>query len=386
MGRSTTRSFSARGASLGRHKLSHRGARREAPGTRASATMADGLQINPDKELKFRRASPRAARPGSRAAHLAPFGTRLVRKSPRASENGIFVPEVPGTESRGAAPAARTPAPTRPRARVATPVPAVPPRALRARHETDPSTALHRASPRNSRAEEADPDDDPPVQRHDRRARVQGEDHRAEEVLREAQHGLRRARRDADRARHHAGAARVAGGRRGMQGQVPRAERRVGRRHGLRRALRQGQGGHQGVEAARGVHAAPTPPSPVPEGEEDTRTEDTAATAASRMPSDVAGLQRELERYRIKNESLSADLNASLRTKDGAARGFSLLHVLITGASRLVPVPHPSRTFLFPRRDGFFFGKNRARSPRVPFPSQPSSRSSSGGTCERARA
>lgn len=130
----------------------------------------------------------------------------------------------------------------------------------------------------------------------------------------------------------------------------------------------------------------PPPPSPVPEGEEDTRTEDTAATAASRMPSDVAGLQRELERYRIKNESLSADLNASLRTKDGAARGFSLLHVLITGASRLVPVPHPSRTFLFPRRDGFFFGKNRARSPRVPFPLQPSSRSSSGGTCERARA
>ena len=98
----------------------------------------------------------------------------------------------------------------------------------------------------------------------------------------------------------------------------------------------------------------PPPPSPVPEGEEDTRTEDTAATAASRMPSDVAGLQRELERYRIKNESLSADLNASLRTKDGAARGFSLLHVLITGASRLVPVPHPSRTFLFPRRYGFF--------------------------------
>ena len=101
----------------------------------------------------------------------------------------------------------------------------------------------------------------------------------------------------------------------------------------------------------------PPPPSPVPEGEEDTRTEDTAAAAAGRMPSDVPGLQRELERYRIKNESLSADLNASLRTKDGAARGFSLLHLLITGASRLVPVPHPSRTFLFPRRDGFFFEK-----------------------------
>jgi hypothetical protein len=72
------------------------------------------------------------------------------------------------------------------------------------------------------------------------------------------------------------------------------------------------------------------------------------------MPSDVPGLQRELERYRIKNESLSADLNASLRTKDGGtARGFSLLHLLITGASRLVPVL-PSRTFLFPRRYGFF--------------------------------
>ena len=46
-----------------------------------------------------------------------------------------------------------------------------------------------------------------------------------------------------------------------------------------------------------------------------------------------------------------------------------MLHVLITGASRLVPVPHPSRTFLFSlRRDGFFLGKIAAAHRASPFP------------------
>lgn len=76
------------------------------------------------------------------------------------------------------------------------------------------------------------------------------------------------------------------------------------------------------------------PPSPVPEGEEDSKTEDTTASfKTSALPGDVPSLQRELERYRVKNESLSADLNASLRTKTGTGggqRGFSLLHLLIT--------------------------------------------------------
>ena len=73
------------------------------------------------------------------------------------------------------------------------------------------------------------------------------------------------------------------------------------------------------------------PPSPINEGEED-RTEDARGSDSSRMePSDVSSLQREIERYRIKNESLSADLDASLRVKETTARGFSLLHLIITG-------------------------------------------------------
>ena len=64
------------------------------------------------------------------------------------------------------------------------------------------------------------------------------------------------------------------------------------------------------------------PPSPVPEGEEDSKTEDTTASfKTSALPGDVPSLQRELERYRVKNESLSADLNASLRTKTGTGGG-----------------------------------------------------------------
>ena len=125
--------------------------------------------------------------------------------------------------------------------------------------------------------------------------------------------------------------------------------------------------GKEGIKESK-LRVAYTPPplAPVPEGGEDTRTEDTAATAASRMPSDVAGLQRELRAVPDQNESLSADLNASLRTKDGAARGFSLLHVLIT--VRRVSFPSPTlrgRFFSSPRR--FFFGKI-ARSPRILFP------------------
>ena len=93
------------------------------------------------------------------------------------------------------------------------------------------------------------------------------------------------------------------------------------------------------------------PPSPVPEGEEGDGKESTDAPSASAsqmyssksvevaskpMPSDVAGLRRELERYRIKNDGLTADLNAALRSNKngGVIRGFSLLHLLITGACR----------------------------------------------------
>ena len=109
----------------------------------------------------------------------------------------------------------------------------------------------------------------------------------------------------------------------------------------------------------RVAYAQPAPPpSPVPEGEEGDGKESTDAPSASvsqmysskstevaskPMPSDVAGLRRELERYRIKNDGLTADLNAALRSNKngGVARGFSLLHLLITGASR--PTPKKSK-------------------------------------------
>ena len=107
-----------------------------------------------------------------------------------------------------------------------------------------------------------------------------------------------------------------------------------------------------GESKLRVSYAQPAPPpSPVPEGEEGDGKESTDAPSASvsqmysskstevaskPMPSDVAGLRRELERYRIKNDGLTADLNAALRSNEygGVARGFSLLHLLITGAFR----------------------------------------------------
>ena len=128
--------------------------------------------------------------------------------------------------------------------------------------------------------------------------------------------------------------------------------------------------GKEGIKESklRVAYTQPHPPLARPGGRRRTRGRRTPPppppAECRRM---LRGCSASAERYRIKNESLSADLNASLRTKDGAARGFSLLHVLITGASRLVPVPHPSRTFLFPRRDGFFLEKI-ARSPPHPFP------------------
>lgn len=103
------------------------------------------------------------------------------------------------------------------------------------------------------------------------------------------------------------------------------------------------------------VQPAP-PPSPVPEGEEkdgedrdvsgdnralgrmftnkpDFNTARSEATAARAMPEDVGTLQRELEKYRLKNESLTTDLNMALKNPaSSAVRGFSLLHLLITGA------------------------------------------------------
>lgn len=131
------------------------------------------------------------------------------------------------------------------------------------------------------------------------------------------------------------------------------------------------------------VHPAP-PPSPVPEGEEEKGDEAAERPTLSRMytskpdfdsakaeakaarsaaPEDTAALQREVERYRLKNESLTADLNMALRNDKegvaGASRGFSLLHLLITGASWPAPVncagghvsPHlPCPTFQPPAR------------------------------------
>ena len=111
------------------------------------------------------------------------------------------------------------------------------------------------------------------------------------------------------------------------------------------------------------VQPAP-PPSPVPEGEEEkepaeggvgaaaaerpgllrmfsskpefdnAKAEAKAARDAS-MPNDVATLQRDNDRLRLKNESLTTDLNMALQNNKsgvgGASRGFSLLHLLITG-------------------------------------------------------
>ena len=88
----------------------------------------------------------------------------------------------------------------------------------------------------------------------------------------------------------------------------------------------------------------------MPEGEEGDGKESTDAPSASAsqmyssksvevaskpMPLDVAGLRRELERYRIKNDGLTADLGrAPVNKNGGVIRGFSLLHLLITGACR----------------------------------------------------
>ena len=318
--------------------------------------MADGLQINPDKELKFRRASPRAARPGSRAAHRHPSGHVSPQVPPGVGKRRR--PGGPRDGLRGAAPAARTPAPTRPRARASRPRS---PPFLRARSAHDTrltrrprSTALHRETvelkkqiPTTIRlynattAELAFKVKTTAPKKYCVKPNTGFVAPGATQIVHVIMQAQREWPADVAGCKDKFLVQSVASG-----GVTDFAE-----------LFAKGKEGIKESKAARGVHAAPAPPSPVPEGEEDTRTEDTAATAASRMPSDVAGLQRELERYRIKNESLSADLNASLRTKDGAARGFSLLHVLITGASRLVPVPHPSRTFLFPRRDGFFLEK-----------------------------
>ena len=71
------------------------------------------------------------------------------------------------------------------------------------------------------------------------------------------------------------------------------------------------------------------------------KAEAKAARGGGGMPEDTATLQRELERYRLKNESLTTDLNMALQNKQGgvggASRGFSLLHLLITGAYTTYP-------------------------------------------------
>lgn len=125
------------------------------------------------------------------------------------------------------------------------------------------------------------------------------------------------------------------------------------------------------------VQPAP-PPSPVPEGEEEkvdeaaerpslqrmytTKPEFDSAKAEAKLnlrggngdASDTATLQRELERYRLKNDSLTTDLNMALKNNkggvSGAARGFSLLHLIITGAWGARHPPTPS--FFYPTCKG----------------------------------
>lgn len=78
------------------------------------------------------------------------------------------------------------------------------------------------------------------------------------------------------------------------------------------------------------------PPSPVPEGEEGPSEDATKAksmfTAAETAPvsNDVGSLQRELERFRAKNESLSKDLDMALQGgKRERSTGFTLFHLLL---------------------------------------------------------
>jgi len=78
------------------------------------------------------------------------------------------------------------------------------------------------------------------------------------------------------------------------------------------------------------------PPSPVPEGEEGPSEDATKAksmfTAAETAPvsNDVGSLQRELERFRAKNESLSKDLDMALQGgKRERSTGFNLFHLLL---------------------------------------------------------
>jgi len=129
--------------------------------------------------------------------------------------------------------------------------------------------------------------------------------------------------------------------------------------------------GKEGIKESklRVAYTQPAPPpSPVPEGEEDTRTEDTAATAQSRMPSDVPGLQARARAVSDqKREPLRGPQRVAADQGRRTARGFSLLHLLITGASRLVPVL-PSRTFLFPSPIRFFFWKISHALTARPFP------------------
>ena len=150
--------------------------------------------------------------------------------------------------------------------------------------------------------------------------------------------------------------------------------------------------GKEGLsESSRVSYAQPAPPpSPVPEGEEGDGKESTDAPSASAsqmyssksvevaskpMPSDVAGLRRELERYRIKNDGLTADLNAALRSNKngGVVRGFSLLHLLITGACRPIWKKRKNDPFsLSPGARVFAsLGASRLRPPRPGATSSP---------------
>ena len=54
------------------------------------------------------------------------------------------------------------------------------------------------------------------------------------------------------------------------------------------------------------------------------------------MSDDVSVLQRDLERYRINNESLTMNLKMAIQNNNrgaAAAKGFTLMHLLLVGAS-----------------------------------------------------
>jgi len=87
----------------------------------------------------------------------------------------------------------------------------------------------------------------------------------------------------------------------------------------------------------RVVYSQPAPPpSPVPEGDEGVNygpsSMDAGVAHRGPMSDDVSVLQRDLERYRINNESLTMDLKMAIQNNNrgaAAAKGFTLMHLLL---------------------------------------------------------